>query len=337
MQRLVKEYLSEWKKQQRKRRRIGIAVMLLIVMVVGGVIGSLTQYGVALTGTPRCGIEEHTHDASCYTSAVNCGREEDGGHQHTEACYTESTELTCGQEEGEEHQHGDGCYTTSSELTCGQEESAGHTHTDTCYTEELTCGMEEHTHTDDCYIDTTADVEDASVWNEQYKDVDWKETWGENLVIAAQMQIGYKESSVNYIVSEDGSRKGYTRYGQFATNAEADAEDNPEGNTAGDVYRDWDAAFVNFCMYYAGLTSIDPKVFPENLKAADTTTWCEEFGKIREENGNYLATPEDHTPEPGDLVFSVRENEEREGQMGIVSSYNKETNEIKVIEGNSQN
>lgn len=337
MQRLVKEYLSEWKKQQRKRRRIGIAVMLLIVMVVGGVIGSLTQYGVALTGTPRCGIEEHTHDASCYTSAVTCGQEEDGGHQHTEACYTESTELTCGQEEGEEHQHGDGCYTTSSELTCGQEESAGHTHTDTCYTEELTCGMEEHTHTDDCYIDTTADVEDTSVWNEQYKDVDWKETWGENLVIAAQMQIGYKESSVNYIVSEDGSRKGYTRYGQFATNAEANAEDNPEGNTAGDVYRDWDAAFVNFCMYYAGLTSIDPKVFPENLKAADTTTWCEEFGKIREENGNYLAAPEDHTPEPGDLVFSVRENEEREGQMGIVSSYNKETNEIKVIEGNSQN
>ncbi len=337
MQRLVKEYLSEWKKQQRKRRRIGIAVMLLIVMVVGGVIGSLTQYGVALTGTPRCGIEEHTHDASCYTSAVTCGQEEDGGHQHTEACYTESTELTCGQEEGEEHQHGDGCYTTSSELTCGQEESAGHTHTDACYTEELTCGMEEHTHTDDCYIDTNADVEDASVWNEQYKDVEWKETWGENLVIAAQMQIGYKESSVNYIVSEDGSRKGYTRYGQFATNAEANAEDNPEGNTAGDAYRDWDAAFVNFCMYYAGLTSIEPKVFPEDLKAADTTTWCEEFGKIREENGNYLAAPEDHTPVPGDLVFSVRENEEREGQMGIVSSYNKETNEIKVIEGNSQN
>lgn len=337
MQRLVKEYLSEWKKQQRKRRRIGIAVMLLVVMVVGGVIGSLTQYGVALTGTPRCGIEEHTHDASCYTSAVNCGQEEDEGHQHTEACYTESTGLTCGMEEGEDHQHSDDCYTVSSELTCGQEESTGHTHTDTCYTEELTCGMEEHTHTDDCYIDTTADVEDASVWNEQYKDVEWKETWGENLVIAAQMQIGYKESSVNYIVSEDGSRKGYTRYGQFATNAEANAEDNPEGNTAGDVYRDWDAAFVNFCMYYAGLTSIEPKVFPEDLKAADTTTWCEEFGKIREENGDYLAAPEDHRPVPGDLVFSVRENEEREGQMGIVSSYNKEMNEIKVIEGNSQN
>lgn len=333
MQKLVKEYLSEWKKQQRKRRRIGIAVMLLVVMVVGGVIGSLTQYGVALTGTPRCGIEEHTHNASCYTSAVACGQEEDGGHLHTEACYTESTGLTCGMEEGEDHQHSDGCYTVSSELTCGQEESTGHTHTDTCYTEDLTCGMEEHIHTDDCYIDTNADVEDASVWNEQYKDTEWKETWGENLVIAAQMQIGYKESSVNYIISEDGSRKGYTRYGQFATNA----EENAEGNTAGDAYRDWDAAFVNFCMYYAGLTNIEPKVFPEDLKAADTTRWCEEFGKIREENGNYLAAPKDHIPVPGDIVFSVRENEETEGQMGIVSFYNKETNEIKVIEGNSQN
>lgn len=337
MQKLVKEYLSEWKKQQKKRRRISIAVMLLIVMVVSCVIGSLTQYGVALTGAPKCGMEEHQHNDSCYTSVLTCGQEESEGHQHNDSCYTTTSELTCRQEEGEEHRHDDSCYTETSELTCGQEESDGHTHTDECYTEELACGMKEHTHTDECYIDTDADVEDAAVWNNQYKDVEWKETWSENLVIAAQMQIGYKESSDNYIVSEDGSHKGYTRYGQFATNAEMNAEDNPEGNTAGDAYRDWDAAFVNFCIYYAGLTNIDPKVFPEDLKAADTTTWCEEFGKIREENGNYLAEPKDHTPAPGDIVFSVRENEETEGQMGIVSSYNKETNEIKVIEGNSGN
>jgi len=213
-------------------------------------------------------------------------------------------------------------------LVCGQEEYAGHTHTDACNETQLACGMEEHIHGDSCYIDTTADVEDPSAWDAQYRDIEWKDAWGEDLVTAAQSQIGYKESTNNYTVAEDGSHKGYTRYGQFAVNA---------GMAEADIYADWDAMFVNFCMYYAGLTSIEPKVFPEDLKAADTTTWCEEFGKIREENGDYLAAPEDHTPVPGDLVFSVRENEEREGQMGIVSSYNKETNEIKVIEGNSQN
>ena len=330
MQKLVKDYLNELNKKQKKRRRAGIAVVLLVVLVVGGVVGSLTQYGVAMTGRERCGQEEHQHSEECYKEELVCGLEEGEGHTHADEClYPE--ELVCGLEEtegqdGEEgHVHTEDCYAVPEGWACGLEESEGHTHTEDCYESELACGKEEHVHTEDCYVDKDADVEDAGVWDAQYADVKWKESWGENLVTAAQMQIGYEESSDNYITADDGSHKGYTRYGQFAVN---------NGAEESKLYADWDAAFVNFCLYYAGLNGIETKVFPEIPGETDTAKWCEEFEKVREENSSYLTGPQGYTPEAGDIVFFDRETEE---QMGIVSSYNKETNEIKIIEGNRGN
>ncbi|MEZ3485327.1 MAG: LPXTG cell wall anchor domain-containing protein [Lachnospiraceae bacterium] len=342
MQKLVREYLNEMKSRQKKRRRTGIAAILLIVMVVGGVIGVLTQYGVAMTGNAKCKMDEHQHSEACYSSETTCGlqeqaghthtdacyqtettlvctEEEDAGHTHTDDCYTEDGSLVCGQEESEGHTHTDGCYQTDSVLVCGQEEREGHTHTEDCTQSQITCGKEEHTHTDQCYIDTEAGVEDASVWEAQYKDVDWKDAWGEDLVTAAQKQIGYKENADNYTVAEDGSRKGYTRYGQFA----------------GDVYADWDAAFVNFCMYYVGMKESD--LFPDET---DTEKWCEEYKRIHEQNAEYqncLIPAKGYMPEAGDIIFFEKEDEETRMQMGIVSSYNKEKDEIKVIEGNVEN
>lgn len=298
MQKLVREYLNEWKSKKRKRRRIGIAVTLLVVMVAGTVIGALTQYGIAMTGDMNCGLEEHTH---------------------SEACYEDT--LICGQEESEGHMHGDGCYDAEGTLICGQEEKEGHLHKESCYEPRLICDMEEHIHTDSCYINTDADVEEASLWDEQYASVEWKGAWGEDLVTAARMQTGYKESTQNYGISEDGSHKGYTRYGQFA----------------GDVYADWDAAFVNFCLYYAGLTDTGLGVFPDSPGETDTIRWRETFGNVREGNSDFLTGPEGYEPEAGDIIFFQRENEETAEQMGIVSSYNKEENRIQVIEGNSGN
>ena len=317
MQKLVKDYLNELSKRQKKRRKIGVAVTLLVVLVIGSVVGVLMQYGVAMTGDAKCGIEEHTHTEECYTDELVCGQEEGEGHIHTDECYEMIQELICGQEEGEEHAHTEECYQeVQGELICGQEESEGHTHTEDCYEEQLTCGKEEHVHTDACYIDRNADVEDASMWDAQYADAEWKGAWGEDLVTAAKAQIGYKESSDNYVGADDGSHKGYTRYGQFA----------------GDAYTDWDAAFVNFCMHYAGLEVLN--LFP---KVTDTADWYNEFQNGSSQNSDYLAAPQGYEPKAGDIIFMVRENEERDSQMGVVSSYNKETNEIKVIEGNSEN
>lgn len=321
MQELLKEYLGELKGKQKRRRRINMIVAAFAVIIVGGVIWGLIQSGIAMTGEPRCGMEEHTHSDSCYSSELVCGQEESEGHQHTDACYETQSTLICGMEESEAteesegHIHTDACYATEQVLVCGQEESTGHKHTDACYKEQLTCGEEEHTHSDLCYIDTNADVEKASNWDEQYKNVEWKDAWGEDLVTAAKAQVGYKESTKNYTVAEDGSHKGYTRYGQFA----------------GDIYADWDAMFVNFCMHYAGLE--DSNLFP-NEKAA--VEWYNKFVQVSETNLSYITAPEGYEPKAGDLIFFNKE-EESEFRMGVVSSYNKEKNEIKVIEGDSEN
>ena len=448
MQKLLKDYLDDFNKKQKKNRRAAIAAVLLVVMVVGGVLDILTQYGIAMTGAPVCGQEEHVHEESCYASVLSCGQEETEGHTHTEDClYPE--ELVCGEEEGEEHTHSDGCYGTPDGYACGQEESEGHTHSDGCCTSELTCGQEEHVHTDACYAaeedadtasksteagedpgedlitedsgkedgavedvtedsdgtdkdvtedsdgtdkdvmeepddadkdmtakpgeeDTTADpdhagvqedgtaqdvekpdgetedaqpdadgteepsgdeeeedgpdpeadLESREIWDEQYADVEWQDAWGEDLVTAAKLQIGYAESEENYVVADDESHKGYTRYGHFA-------DENSR-------YMDWDAAFVNFCLYYAGISNSG--LFPEET---DTAEWRNRFEEImdevRGEEESYLTGPDGYEPEAGDLVFFAREGEETEEQMGIVSSREEETGEITVIEGNCGN
>ncbi len=328
MQKLVREYLNEWNRKKKKRRKAGIAAALLVVLVVGTVFGTLTQYGVAMTGDTECGLEEHTHSDSCYTEHLTCSQEEGGGHFHTEDCYKAERALVCGQEESEEHTHTEECYEEQEVLVCGEEESEGHTHTDSCYETTLSCGMEEHVHTDSCYaaddaIDIMADVENPDDWDKMYEDFELTDAWGEDLAAAAKVQIGYQESDKNYTVAEDGSHKGYTRFGEFA----------------GDAYTDWDAAFVNFCLHYAGLTSLEPKVFPDDPGETDSAKWLEEFGKVagREENLDYLAGPDEHTPQTGDIVFFEEddENGEKESRMGVVSSYINETNELNVIEGNS--
>ncbi|MCI8506275.1 MAG: LPXTG cell wall anchor domain-containing protein [Lachnospiraceae bacterium] len=315
MQKLLREYLDELNTKRKKNLRAGIALLLLAVMVVGSVAGILSQYGVAMTGGAVCGIEEHKHNESCYMDAIACGLEESAGHTHGEECRYPA-ELNCTLEENEQHTHGAECYQIPEGFACGLEENAGHTHSEACHTKELTCGKEEHTHTDICYIDRNADLETEEVWVNQYAGIQWTGAWGADLVTAAQRQVGYQESISNYVVAENGIHKGYTRYGQFA----------------GDPYTDWDAAFVNFCMHYAGLGASG--YFPDTT---DSALWQDEFGRRNPENTNYLAGALNYVPQAGDLVFFQKEDAETAVQMGIVSLYKEETGEIQVIEGNSQN
>ncbi len=315
MQKLLREYLDDLKKRQRKSRKAAIAAFLLVVMVVGSVTGILAQYGMAMTGAATCGLEEHQHGEGCYADAVICGLEESAGHTHSEECRYPQ-ELTCSLEENEQHAHGAECYLAQEGFACGLEESAGHAHGETCYAKELTCGKAEHAHTDICYIDTAADVEDQASWNQQYDSLAWTGAWGADLVMAARPQIGYQESVNNYTVAENGNHKGYTRYGQFA----------------GELYADWDAAFVNFCMHYAGLEASG--LFP---KTTDSAAWQEAFANLRAGNADYLTGAAGYGPQAGDLVFFRREGEETAVQMGIVSSYNEAAGRVSVIEGNSQN
>ena len=283
----------------------------------------------------NCGQEEiegHTHTDECRPpKELVCGQEESAGseageegteaalsegHTHTDACYAASEGFLCGQEESVGHTHTDACYTVPEGFLCGQEEGEGHTHADDCYEKKLVCREEEHIHTDECYMDTDADVEDPASWDQMYAGKEWSGHWGKDLADAARAQIGYKESTANYTVGAGGVHKGYTRYGHFA----------------GNLYADWDAAFVSFCMHYAGMK--ESGLFPEET---DTAKWQEEFIKIREENAAYLTGAAGYAPLEGDVVFFQKENEETTVQIGIVSSYDPNEAALFVIEGNSGN
>ena len=305
---------AKFKLQNRKHKRWQKAVSILACIVVFCTVYALILPALTAEGTPHCGIEEHTHTDECYENRLICGKEEgEGAHTHTDECYTQEQTLICGQEEGEGahthteecydedgnlicgleenegHQHTEECYQTENILTCDQEESEGHQHTAECYERVLTCGKEEHTHTLACYSDPNADVEDADTWQNSVSSVSLTGNWGSDLAAIAQTQIGYRESTSNYNVAEDGATmNGYTRYGAWA----------------GDPYRDnWSAQFTDFCLSYAGIPS-SAMVQPSD---------CWEWAPVSKEG---------YTPNTGDLIILDGNQDGTPDHAGIVLNAN---------------
>jgi len=118
------------------------AVALCFILIQGGLAQDLEHY--------QCGMDEHTHNSSCYGAASACGQDESEGHSHDSSCYDVSEEMACSAGDDEEHEHTDRCWKTRETLTCGLKEAEGHTHTDSCEEESLVCNYSEHTHSDSC-------------------------------------------------------------------------------------------------------------------------------------------------------------------------------------------
>ncbi len=216
---------------------------------------------------------------------------------------TAANEVFCGKEE---HAHDDSCYQLV--LACNQEESEeaeGHTHTEDCYEEQLVCGLEEHTHTVDCLTDPSADVEDSAVWEATLPDLTG--VWADDVVAVARSQVGYTESTSNFVLDEDGETiRGYTRYGDWA----------------GNDYGVWDAMFVSFCLHYAGISEDD---FPEST---GSYAWA-----VLLKNEGLYETAENYTPTPGDLVFFDSDRNDIIDSVGIIADVNAESQELTVIKG----
>ena len=104
--------------------------------------------------------------------------------------------------------------------------------------------------------------------------------WEEDIVAVARTQIGYEESSTNF-VRENYGKKGYTRYGDWY----------------GYKYMDWCVSFVSFCAHYAGI--------PLNLKAGNINGLIKAGKKY---NSYHLAS--NHEPEKGDIFFRTAEDED---------------------------
>lgn len=265
-------------------------------------------------------IEAHAHTESCYktTRELTCGYTEEPAHKHTDGCYEQIKtlicekpeiilhkhtsdcfddvgNLICGKIQVLEHQHTDTCFETVGEpvdtetLTCTLPEDENHTHGPLCYgTWELTCGLEEHTHSPACGSDPSADLETAEIWEQTFAAVTPTGKWREDLIAIAETQLGYAESTKNYLVEDDGvSLKGYTRYGAWY----------------GDPYGDWDAMFASFCLHYAGIAD-----FP---LSGDTGAWVAALGERFAPAGTY-------EPSPGELVFFDRDGDGTADHVGIL-------------------
>ena len=127
-----------------------------------------------------------------------------------------------------------------------------------------------------------------------------------DIVDIANSQRGYKESEINYIELEDGTKSPYTRYGQWFNDPYA----NP-----------WDAEFACFVLYYAGV--------PEVPFDGDTAAWTHKLS----EKEMYFASDYE-SPEAEDLIFLT----EDDGffHVGIITGFDTDENgaeRIVYVEG----
>ncbi len=272
-------------------------------------------------GNPTCGYADfvvHSHDSRCYDENGNlwCPLSEIEAHRHTDGCFDADGNLICGQTQILEHQHSDACFEAVAEpvdtrkLVCGQEEHThskactaveseepvfcgkdAHTHGEACRDEngKLVCGTEEHTHSLACYADPTADVETAELWEQTFAGVTLTGNWRQDTLAIAETQLGYAESTKNYVVAEDGETvKGYTRYGAWCE----------------EPYGDWNTMFLTFCLHYAGVEGVPP----DRDCGGWVTSWADTFEPAQS-----------HTPAVGDLVLFDRDGDGTADRAGLVA------------------
>lgn len=240
-------------------------------------------------GNLICGqtqVLEHQHSDACFetvaesvdTGTLTCT---DTAHVHTARCYG-TWELVCGQEE---HTHSEACKPEET-VFCGKD---AHTHGEACRDEngEMVCRTEEHTHSLACYADPNADVETAELWEQTFAGVTLTGNWRQDTLAIAETQLGYAESTKNYVVAEDGETvKGYTRYGAWC----------------GEPYGDWNVMFLTFCLHYAGVEGVDRDC------GGWVTSWADAFEPAQS-----------HTPAVGDLVLFDRDGDGTADRAGLVA------------------
>ena len=263
--------------------------------------------------------EAHVHSAACFERICRCDLPEN--HEHDDACFAQAKKLTCQIEEGttahelvcmepqaQVHSHTEACFAVMPlDLTCtlGDE----HEHKEHCYGEwALTCDQMEHAHDPNCYSDRTADLETRATWEKSMAHVKLTDVWPVDVLNIARSQMGYRESSRNYVVDSDGETiRGYTRYGEWY----------------GASHSDWCAMFASFCLHYAKVEGVPYE--------AHCQRWIE---KLSDPSVNLYRTAGEYTPVPGDLIFFDFDGDQEADHVGFVEEIG---DKIKTIEGNSEN
>lgn len=276
-----------------------------------------------------CELQEdpgHSHTDECYELVNICGLEEIEGHAHTDECFEMVEVLGCGLEENPEeiveknltctlmelapHTHGEGCFDENGQQICTILNAVEHQHTEECIQvsqneENLICEKEVHEHILQCYSNPEADLETAADWEATFAQAELSGVWREDVLTIAKTQLGYNESTKNYIVEEDGeTMKGYTRYGAWY----------------GIPYGDWCAMYASFCLHYAGAEGMPLD--------ASCPKWISALSQL-----NLYHSEDSYVPVPGDLIFFDWNTDADADHVGLVVETDGE--KVKTIEGNN--
>ncbi|MCD8215623.1 MAG: hypothetical protein LUC97_08305 [Clostridiales bacterium] len=332
MKNTVDTYIRKFLGEHSKKQRFLYAMLLLALLVSLAVYWRLKYTGIALTNEVYCGLVEHTHTEECYETVLVCGLEEGEEvfleddtlsgeavstetHVHTDDCYEKV--LICGLEE---HVHTVDCLTDHSldetdEARAGGGSSGGEADEETSEEEassdeETEISSDEPQAVSDNNSESSESSSGGSSGGSSEEDYDLPTLTGYTLTdfaAAAESQIGYAESLTDCVISdEDGSLKGFTKYGQWY------------GNT----YGNWDAMFVSYCLDYAGITD---EMFPKNSGAY---AWAAELGSL-----GYYHEKDGYEPKRGDLVFLDTADNGKPDRVGVVLSVNDDSAELTAAEG----
>lgn len=119
MENIVKEYIERFDRNHRRQHRYACLLGVLALLVCLAVFWRLKLVGTAMTNEASCGLQEHTHTDSCYTTVLDCTADTQetaaGEHTHTDACY--KRELICTLPE---HTHTADCYSDPEADTEGE-------------------------------------------------------------------------------------------------------------------------------------------------------------------------------------------------------------------------
>lgn len=314
------EVLEAYTLKNRLRRIWRKIVRIMACFVVFCTTYALILPAITQESDIHCGIPAHAHTDACYAAAgriLACPAAGDVAHTHNDDCRDENGVLVCVLAERQQHIHADGCFDSEDPgiLICQDPLAVVHVHSDECFAAAqsvLNCGMEEHAHSLICHSDPQADLESPETWEQSIAFAELSGVWKEDVVAIARTQRGYVESTGNYIVLEDGTVKGYTRYGAWY----------------GDPYGDWAAMFVSFCLNYAGVE--------EMPLGSDAGCWIKELTAA-----DLFRSQGSHVPGAGELIFFDMDADGDADHVGIITDVT--TGEdgtvprISIIEGDATN
>lgn len=330
MQKSLSSKIKNYVKLHIRDKRWKQVVAVLACVVVFCTVYALIIPAVTMTNNTFCGKQEHVHSDACYETVLVCGQSERVeaessalSEEQTSADPIPSEEIVAADEAVQTENQTEN-QTEGTVLPDGQDEAtpavgaakrvlhaettAPHVHTEACYEKRLICQEEEHEHTLQCHSDPDA-VETPADWTAGLPALTGDRA--KDLIAVAESQLGYTESEANFLVTEDGTVKGYTRYGAWYAG----------GNGTNFSYADWCACFVSFCLNHAGVSSDE---FPYAAGCTDWIALLTERGQYEQKGG--------YTPKSGDIVFLDTNEDETADHVGIVTEVDESA--VKTIEGN---